>query len=32
LAKANDPDGNSAVEQAVKSRVLALCQRFPIYN
>ncbi|MDB5374261.1 MAG: hypothetical protein JWP04_2903, partial [Belnapia sp.] len=23
---------NTAVEQAVKARVLALCQRFPIYQ
>ena len=28
---ANDPDGNAAVEAAVKARVLALCERFPIY-
>ena len=31
LAAANDPAGNTAVEAAVKARVLALCQRFPIY-
>ncbi len=31
LAKANAPDGNSAVEAAVKGRVLELCRRFPIY-
>ncbi|MGB3723174.1 MAG: serine hydroxymethyltransferase [Pacificimonas sp.] len=27
----NGPDGNGAVEADVKSRVLALCERFPIY-
>ena len=32
LAKANAADGNSAVEQAVKARVLELCRRFPIYR
>ncbi|MBK1660017.1 serine hydroxymethyltransferase [Paracraurococcus ruber] len=31
LAKANDAAANSAVEESVKQRVLALCQRFPIY-
>jgi glycine hydroxymethyltransferase len=31
LAKANAPDGNEAVETAVKARVLELCRRFPIY-
>jgi glycine hydroxymethyltransferase len=28
---ANGPDGNGAVEAAVKARVAALCDRFPIY-
>ncbi|MGB7404835.1 MAG: serine hydroxymethyltransferase, partial [Pacificimonas sp.] len=28
---ANGPDGNGAVEEGVKARVLALCERFPIY-
>jgi glycine hydroxymethyltransferase len=32
LARANDPAANSAVEEGVKARVLALCQRFPIYS
>ncbi|MDB5373306.1 MAG: glyA [Belnapia sp.] len=32
LANANDAAANTAVEQAVKARVLALCQRFPIYQ
>jgi glycine hydroxymethyltransferase len=32
LAKANAPDGNEAVETAVKARVLELCRRFPIYG
>ncbi|GGC57788.1 serine hydroxymethyltransferase [Siccirubricoccus deserti] len=32
LAKANDAAANSAVEESVKARVLALCQRFPIYG
>ncbi len=32
LAKANAPEANQAVEQAVKARVLSLCQRFPIYQ
>jgi glycine hydroxymethyltransferase len=32
LASANDAAANTAVEEAVKSRVLALCQRFPIYQ
>jgi glycine hydroxymethyltransferase len=32
LAKANDAAANSAVEASVKARVLALCQRFPIYG
>jgi glycine hydroxymethyltransferase len=31
LAKANSPEANQAVEQAVKARVLELCRRFPIY-
>ena len=31
LAAANAPEGNTAVETAVKAKVLALCQRFPIY-
>ncbi|MEN0076153.1 MAG: serine hydroxymethyltransferase, partial [Paracraurococcus sp.] len=31
LARANDAAANSAVEESVKARVLALCQRFPIY-
>ncbi len=31
LAAANDPAGNTAVEAAVKAKVLALCQRFPVY-
>jgi len=31
LAKANAADGNAAVEEAVKGRVLDLCRRFPIY-
>ncbi|MBW8268534.1 serine hydroxymethyltransferase [Caldovatus aquaticus] len=31
LVRANAPEGNAAVEQAVKERVLALCRRFPIY-
>ena len=29
---ANGPDGNSAVENAVKTKVQALCDRFPIYD
>jgi glycine hydroxymethyltransferase len=32
LASANDVAANTAVEDSVKSRVLALCQRFPIYQ
>ena len=32
LAKANAPEANQAIEQAVKARVLTLCQRFPIYQ
>ena len=32
LARANAPEANQAVEQAVKARVLGLCQRFPIYQ
>jgi glycine hydroxymethyltransferase len=32
LARANWPEANEAVEQAVKARVLALCRRFPIYQ
>ena len=31
LSHANDAAANSAVEAAVKARVLALCQRFPIH-
>ena len=31
LSRANDAAANSAVEAAVKARVLALCQRFPVY-
>ena len=27
----NDPEGNAAVEAAVKTKVLALTERFPIY-
>ncbi len=30
--KANGPDGNAAVEKAVKEKVEALCARFPIYE
>lgn len=29
--KANGPEGNSAVEKAVRAKVKALCDRFPIY-
>lgn len=29
--KANGPDGNAAVEKAVRAKVKALCDRFPIY-
>ncbi|MEL6287668.1 MAG: serine hydroxymethyltransferase [Pseudomonadota bacterium] len=29
---ANGPDGNGAVEAAVKDKVIALCSRFPIYQ
>jgi glycine hydroxymethyltransferase len=32
LAGANAPEGNPAVEAAVKDEVLALCRRFPIYR
>jgi len=32
LALANDAAGNTAAEESVKARVLALCQRFPIYR
>jgi len=32
LARANDAAGNTAAEESVKARVLALCQRFPIYR
>jgi len=32
LAGANAPEGNPAVEAAVKEEVLALCRRFPIYR
>ncbi len=28
---ANGPDGNAAVEEAVRQRVATLCERFPIY-
>jgi glycine hydroxymethyltransferase len=28
----NGPDGNGVVEESVRSRVLELCDRFPIYN
>ncbi|MBR0655072.1 serine hydroxymethyltransferase [Plastoroseomonas arctica] len=31
LSRANDASGNTAVEDAVRARVLALCSRFPIY-
>jgi glycine hydroxymethyltransferase len=31
LAEANAAEGNTAVEERVKARVLALCQRFPVY-
>jgi len=30
--KANDHEGNKAVEAEVKARVVALCERFPIYG
>jgi glycine hydroxymethyltransferase len=30
-AKANDVEGNSAVETAVSAKVLELCRRFPVY-
>lgn len=29
---ANGPDGNGAVEESVKKRVIELCGKFPIYN
>ena len=29
---ANGPDGNAGVEKAVKAKVKALCERFPIYK
>jgi glycine hydroxymethyltransferase len=32
LSRANGAAANSAVEESVKARVLALCQRFPIYR
>ncbi len=32
LSRANDPAGNTAVEDSVRARVLALCSRFPIYT
>ncbi len=32
LSKANAAEGNALVEASVKSRVLELCQRFPIYR
>ncbi len=28
----NGPDGNGAVEEAVKAKAIALCDRFPIYS
>ena len=28
----NGPDGNEAVEQAVKEKVVALCNKFPLYD
>ncbi|KHJ56444.1 serine hydroxymethyltransferase [Aureimonas altamirensis] len=31
LKRSNDPEGNAAVEAAVKTKVLALTDRFPIY-
>ncbi|MFN6955816.1 MAG: serine hydroxymethyltransferase [Acetobacteraceae bacterium] len=31
LARANAPDANAAVEEAVRARVQALCARFPVY-
>ena len=31
LKRSNDPEGNAAVEAAVKTKVLALTERFPIY-
>ena len=31
LARANAPDANAAVEEAVRTRVQALCARFPVY-
>ncbi|MCQ4158968.1 serine hydroxymethyltransferase [Roseomonas sp. GC11] len=32
LSRANDPEGNAAIEAEVGAEVLALCQRFPIYR
>ncbi|PHK95633.1 serine hydroxymethyltransferase [Pseudoroseomonas rhizosphaerae] len=32
LSRANDPEGNAAVEAEVGAEVLALCNRFPIYR
>jgi len=32
LARANAAEGNTAAEDAVKSRVLELCRRFPVYG
>jgi glycine hydroxymethyltransferase len=32
LSRANDAAGNTAVEDSVRARVLALCSRFPIYS
>jgi len=32
LSRANDPEGNAAVEKEVGARVLDLCNRFPIYR
>jgi glycine hydroxymethyltransferase len=31
LKTANSDDGNAAVEEAVRAKVQALCDRFPIY-
>ena len=30
--KANGPEGNAAVEKAVRAKVKVLCDRFPIYS
>jgi glycine hydroxymethyltransferase len=32
LKTANSDEGNAAVEAAVKDRVVALCDRFPLYD